>query len=70
MSGLRNFSQNEFSYDMAERDYLYPRSRDPEIFSLCEECAKEIYYGDFYFAIGSEKYCDDCAKDLFMRVAD
>lgn len=70
MSGSAGISQNSLAFELAERNYLYPITCEPEIFSKCDECNDPIYFGDYYYCIGLENYCENCMKDLFMRIAD
>lgn len=70
MSGSKDTSKNDFAFELAERNHLFPITQEPEIYILCDECSTPIYFGDYYFNVGYDCYCNDCMKDLFMRLAD
>ena len=70
MSGSIDTSMSDFAFGLAEHNYLYPVTQEPEIFILCDECNDPIYYGDYYYGVGMDNYCCECMKDLFLRIAD
>lgn len=42
---------------------------DDEVFCTCEWCGGKIYYGDEYYEIGCDKFCEDCINDC-RKVAE
>ena len=46
-----------------------PNAPDPPLFAKCYSCGAEILYGDDYYDIGGDIYCEDCI-DEFRKTAE
>lgn len=69
MNGLTD-TKNDFAFELAELNYLYPITNERESFTKCVQCKNNIYYSEHYYSIEGNNYCEDCMKYLFLRFAD
>ena len=46
-----------------------PNAPDPPVFAVCYSCGTEILYGDDYYDVCGNVYCEDCI-DEFRKTAE